>query len=198
MRTAFDRLRRAMPIAVIMLPIVAAPVLAQAASKPAVMDPRIKRGADVRLWSAKMSWSNTPGKVDSTGRDTIVVAVPVREFGRARTQRYLMPVWEIDTLKVFVPGAGAGRLERRMTIGGVTVGAIAAVVGIVLLAQDGCQPAGAAIQEACPLSDVAIRAATWGIGGGLVGVAIGAVWDFFTSVATAGEWVTATVPRPAG
>jgi hypothetical protein len=156
-----------------------------------------KAGAKVRMWSARMHWSGQDGTVISWIRtDTVIVSARIVFQGKARTNRYQIPAWELDTLLMQVNAPEAGRrFKGSLVWGGIVGAAIGILTGYVSMTADEC---GNAKVGACTTSELATGSGFFGLIGGLLGLIGGALWNLYTSPADVGAWVNVRVPRPAG
>jgi len=173
-----------------------APAAAQQPAGQPSFDARIKRGADLKVWSRKMDWSERTARVDSTGPDTIVVAVRYVVRGKGEDRRYLLPIWDFDSIEVRVPRLADARLQRHLTFGGLIGAAIGAAVGVVALSTAGC---GDGATATCSAADLGIGGAASALAGGAAGVAVGALVSTLRAVNTGvDEWVPVKFTKAAG
>jgi hypothetical protein len=156
-----------------------------------------KPGAVIRMWSERMHWNAVNGTVVSWVRtDTVIVAAKILLMGKARTNRYQIPVWELDTLKMQMNAPGfSSRFERSLLWGGVVGAVVGALTGAVTMMAGDC---GNATLGKCTASELAAGSGFIGLLGGLVGMAVGAFSTRFGAEGADGAWVTVVVPRPAG
>ena len=144
-----------------------------------------------------MHWTSQEGTVVSWIRtDTVIVSARLTFQGKARTNRYQIPAWELDTLQMQVNAPEhSRRFERSLTWGGVVGAAVGILAGFVSMTADEC---GTAKVGKCTVSELAVGSGFFGLVGGLVGLAVGAIWNWYTTPDELGGWVNVAVPRPAG